>query len=534
MNDKVYGIDLGTTYSAVAVINDVGLPEMVKNFINEDTTPSVVLFEPDGNAVIGAQAKQAQVSEPDNACSLIKRHMGEQYPLEFQGQSYSPESISAIILKELVGAANRQNGLGVNKVVITVPAYFGIQERAATRQAGEIAGLDVVGIIPEPVAAAISLGTRQDEEQTLLIFDLGGGTFDTTILKARTGHVDVVAIDGNRLLGGADWDRRLEDLFLEKFVAQAGLDDDPSMDDEFFTDLRVQVEGAKKTLTQRASTKLLLRYEDKRENVEVTRNDFEAATADLVAQTVEITRRVISTAQAKEPGLSVDRVLLVGGSARMPMIESALKEAGLNPEPTDYDLSVAKGAAVFGQGELIEIDEKRGSSAAGTEGADEEAAALPGIRPAKTVVSHVLSRGLGILLAREVPGGDYEDYVMFLAHAQEKLPLTASMQGGILRDGQQSVEVGLYEQSGDVESEDPLANKPMVTGPNTTISGLPPMKKGDPIDVTMRVSEEGIAMLVVVEPVSGLSFEASAAVSVLTTEEVAAFTKQVARITTSS
>lgn len=234
MSDKVYGIDLGTTYSAVALVNELGIPEIIKNFVGDDTTPSVVYFNDDGTVDVGSQAKQTQVSDPDNACSLIKRHMGEEYPLEFQGQEYTPESISALILKELVNNANSQNGLDINKAVITVPAYFGTQERQATKQAGEIAGLDVIGIIPEPVAAAISLCARQEEEQTLLIFDLGGGTFDTTILKTRAGNVEVIAIDGNRLLGGADWDQCLEDLFLQRFIEQAGLDEDndPSLDDE--------------------------------------------------------------------------------------------------------------------------------------------------------------------------------------------------------------------------------------------------------------------------------------------------------------
>ena len=218
MSDKVYGIDLGTTYSAVALINEVGLPEIVKNFVGDDTTPSVVYFNDDGSVDVGKSAKQTQIGDPENACSLIKRHIGEEYPLEFRGQSHTPESISSLILKELVNNANSQNGLAITKAVITVPAYFGIQERQATKQAGEIAGLDVVGIIPEPVAAAIALGARQEAKQTMLVFDLGGGTFDTTILTAQTGRVDVVAIDGNRLLGGADWDKRLEDLFLEKFL----------------------------------------------------------------------------------------------------------------------------------------------------------------------------------------------------------------------------------------------------------------------------------------------------------------------------
>ncbi len=536
MSDKVYGIDLGTTYSAVALLNELGIPEIVKNFVGDDTTPSVVYFNDDGTVDVGSQAKQTQVSDPDNACSLIKRHMGEEYPLEFQGQEYTPESISALILKELVNNANSQNGLDINKAVITVPAYFGTQERQATKQAGEIAGLDVVGIIPEPVAAAISLCARQEEEQTLLIFDLGGGTFDTTILKTRAGNVEVIAIDGNRLLGGADWDQCLEDLFLQRFIEQAGLDEDndPSLDDDFMTELRVAVEDAKKMLTVRASTNLLLRFQDKKQRVEVTREEFEAATSHLVSQTIEITRRVIATAQEKFPKLHVDRYLLVGGSSRMPMIREALTEAGFNVENTDFDLSVAKGAAIFGQGELPtpEFSNADADAASGDSGSKSR----PGVGPRRTVVTNVLSRGLGINLARKVGKGkdEYEEYILFLAHANETLPLSASMEGGILYDGQSSVEVALYEQGGETETEEPEANKAMVSGPSTTITGLPYLHANDPINVTLEVSTEGVATLVVVEPKSGKSFKAEAAVSVLTQEEVNKAKKQIARITTRS
>lgn len=538
MSDKVYGIDLGTTYSAVAIVNELGLPEIVKNFVGEDTTPSVVYFNEDGSADIGSQAKQTQVSDPENACALIKRHMGEEYPLEFRDQEYTPESVSALILKELVNNANSQNGLDVHKVVITVPAYFGTQERQATKQAGEIAGLDVVGIIPEPVAAAIALRARQEEAQTLLVFDLGGGTFDTTILKTQAGNVEVVAIDGNRLLGGADWDQCLEDLFLERFTAQAGFDgdDDPSLDDDFMTELKVAVEDAKKMLTVRPSTNLLLRFKDKKQRVEVTREEFEAATSHLVAQTVEITRRVIETAQGKFPGLGIDRYLLVGGSSRMPMIRAALAEAGFDAENTDFDLSVAKGAAVFGQGEIPDpgFSGADGTAPSTAPGGASGAAPLPGVGPAKTVVTNVLSRGLGVGLVREDRAGDFEDYVEFLAHANETLPLTASLRGGIVADGQTSVEVALFEQGGEVESDAPGDNKAMISGPSTTIDGLPPMRANDPIDVTLEVSEEGVATLLVVEPGSGKSFKAEAAVSVLTQEDVKRAKKQIARIMTRS
>ena len=249
MTDSVYGIDLGTTYSAIARINDLGQAEVLLNFDSKPTTPSVVYFEGDNNAVVGVEAKRVQLSDPDNACSLIKRHMGTVYPQEFRGQEYTPESISALILKELVKTANSELGEEVSKVVITVPAYFGIQEKEATKQAGQIAGLEVVGIVTEPVAAALSLGIRGEQPETILVYDLGGGTFDTTIMRAVVGRVEVIAIDGNKTLGGADWDDVLAQLIADKFVGQARLgDDNPRLDAEFEIELLSQAEDTKQSL----------------------------------------------------------------------------------------------------------------------------------------------------------------------------------------------------------------------------------------------------------------------------------------------
>lgn len=215
----------------------------------------------------------------------------------------------------------------------------------------------------------------------------------------------------------------------------------------------------------------------------------------------------------------------------MPMIETALRQAGFTPERTDFDLSVAKGAAIYGQG-LLSGDTVNQYDFGDSSG--ETTKARPGVGPAKTVVTNVLSRGLGVQLVRETSSSDYQQFVAFLAHANESLPLTASMEGGIFRDGQSSVEVPLYEQGGETESESLDDNKKMASGPSTTIDGLPPLRKGDPILVTLEVSAEGIATLLVVEPTSGRSFKAEAAVSVLSQEEVEKATRQVSGITTQS
>lgn len=396
MGESVYGIDLGTTYSGISRITELGQAEIVLNYDSNPTTPSVVYFEGEHNIVVGEEAKRVQRSVPDDVCSLIKRQMGTSYPQEFHGERYTPESISALILKELVNTANSESGQNIDKAVITVPAYFGVKEKEATRQAGQIAGLEVVGIVTEPVAAALSLGIRGESPETVMVYDLGGGTFDTTVMRAEAGRIEVVAIDGNKTLGGADWDTALAQSIVEKFVAAAGLDEDPLLDEEFGAELLGQVEETKKSLTKREKATVRCRYQDKDEKIEVTRAEFEDATRHLVGQTLEISRRTVATAEQKAPGLRIDRVLLVGGSAKMPMIETALREQlGWDPARTDFDLAVAKGAAIYGQaavdevlftdGEEVEAEVPRGA---------EEKYFLGGARGLS--VTNVLSRGLGV------------------------------------------------------------------------------------------------------------------------------------------
>jgi molecular chaperone DnaK (HSP70) len=345
----VFGIHLGATHVSVAWEDDFGHVVAVRNDDGAFTTPSAVYFEADSTVAVGAEALRAQWLDPENGCSNIRRHMGSDHMQVFRGQRHTPESVSALILKEVVRGANAEVGENFSKVVITVPAYFGIQEKEATKRAGQIAGLEVVGLVAEPVAALLSVGGGEELE-TILVYDLGGGTFDTTIMRAEAGRVEVIAVDGDKMLGGADWDDALAQLIAEKFVAQAGLgDDDPLLDAEFDIELLSQAEDAKKSLTKRENATVRCRYQDKVELVAVTRSEFEAATRHLVARTVEISQRVVTAAEAKVPGLKVDRVLLVGGSSKMPMIDAALREQlGWNPARTDFDLAAAQGAAIYG------------------------------------------------------------------------------------------------------------------------------------------------------------------------------------------
>lgn len=529
MNDSVYGIDLGTTYSAIARIGEHGAAEVIANFEGEQTTPSVVYFESLSNAIVGTEAKRVAISDPENACLLIKRHIGTEYPQEFQGTTYTPEAISGLILKELVTAANNESSSEVSKVVITVPAYFGVREREATRQAGQIAGLEVVGIVTEPVAAALSISARSEGNETIMVYDLGGGTFDTTIMKIGDGSVEVVAVDGNRLLGGADWDAALVNLIAERFIAEADLgDDDPRYDEEFMLDLQLGAEELKKTLSRRDSASMRPTYDGRRASIEITRADFEEATQHLLAQTIEISERTLATATAKDANITVDRVLLVGGSSRMPAVKAALKDKlGWDAQDTDFDLAVAKGAAAYGQAAVNEV------LSTGDEDTPVEVAAdaaplafIPG-SSATLSIANVLSRGVGVQLARDE--ADETGYIHFFASANEKIPYTAEpLHAGTVVANQAELDIKMYEQGGERESDVVADNSLLKNAELPLPSGLP---AGAPVDITVEISAEGLVTMLVTDVTSGASVELEAQVSVLDEEQVAQETSKVAMLT---
>lgn len=519
MSDEIYGIDLGTTYSAVARVSEHGTAEIINNFEGDATTPSAIFFEGPDQVIVGAEAKNVALTDPDNSVQLIKRHMGEEWQGEYQGTEFTPESLSAIILRELVNAANDATQSDVNKVIITVPAYFGIREKEATKQAGMIAGLDVVGIVTEPVAAALSLGIRGEIPETILIYDLGGGTFDTTIMKVEGGKVEVIAIDGNRRLGGADWDTALVDLIVAKFVAQSEISDDPTLDEEFMIEVRRNAEDLKKSLSKRDSATTMCHFEAAKEKVEVTRAEFERATEHLVSQTVEIAERTVASGKAKDPELAVDRVLLVGGSSRMPMVVEALRSRlGWDPIPTDFDLAVAKGAAIYGQAAIDEV-----LITDGTEAPPAEEGANPRLLGGSVTITNVLSRGLGIEFA-DSEGGSY---VEFMVHANDTLPAApAPISAQTVADGQTTVQITLYEQGGEVESTVPADNREL----KSQDLPVPSLPKGSPIEVEFGVTDEGLATLKAHDPKGGETIEIEARVSVLSAEEVEVATAVVAGI----
>jgi molecular chaperone DnaK (HSP70) len=510
---RVFGIDLGTTYSAIAYLDDSGRPTVCRSQTNNaETIPSVVYFETPTNAVVGETAKQSAVLDAANVVSLIKRQMGTDWKADYHGKEYSPEEISALVLRQLAADAAAHTGGPVEQVVITVPAYFGGRERKATENAGTIAGLDVVGILPEPVAAAIHYDlTSGGADKTVLVYDLGGGTFDTTVIKVSAGEVTVICTDGDTNLGGADWDERLAAHLLARFAELANPSEPPDDDLEFQQEVATKAEELKKQLTQQQARPLPLRFAGASAKIEVTRAEFETMTADLLDRTVVIVERTLATLQDKQPGATIDEVLLVGGSTKMPMVAARLTEKfGWDPKLHDPDLAVAKGAAIFALSRVAyrmqqEAREAAGSEAEGAERAAEvvqEVARQYGL-PAATVQElvdrkavSVLPKAFGVrLLDTDDPAK--REIVRHLAFANDPLPVKERrLTAQTVEHDQRSVEISLYEQAGTVVSEELSANNPL-TGASDTIDGIPPQPPGQyaQIDILMEIDDDGLLVL---------------------------------------
>ncbi len=348
---KIIGIDLGTTNSCVAVIEG-GEPTVITNSEGNRTTPSVVAFTKDGERLVGQLAKNQAVTNPDKTVISIKRHMGSDYKVDIDGKKYTPQEISAMVLQKLKTEAENYLGEKVSDAVITVPAYFTDSQRQATKDAGQIAGLNVHRIINEPTAAALAYGVDKGNEQKVVVYDLGGGTFDVSIIEIGDGVQEVLATAGNNRLGGDDFDQRIIDFLVEEFKKSDGTD---LRNDKFAMQrLKDEAEKAKIALSNTTTVNVNIPYitadanGPKHMNVTLSRAKFDDLTADLVKATMGPLEQAI-----KDSGLKIseiDKVLLVGGSTRIPAVQEAVKKytgkdpfKGINP-----DECVAVGAAIQG------------------------------------------------------------------------------------------------------------------------------------------------------------------------------------------
>lgn len=346
---KVIGIDLGTTNSCVAVMEG-GEAVVIPNPEGARTTPSVVGFKKDGERIVGETAKRQSITNPDRTISSIKRHMGTDHKESIDDKSYSPQEISAMILQKLKSDAEAYLGQTVTQAVITVPAYFNDSQRQATKDAGKIAGLEVLRIVNEPTAAALAYGLEKSEDQTILVYDLGGGTFDVSILELGDGFFEVKATSGDNHLGGDDFDQVVIDYLVSEFKKDQGLD--LSKDKAAVQRLKDAAEKAKKELSGVLTTTISLPFitvvdgVPQHLEVNLTRAKFEELAAPLVERTLGPTRQAI-----KDSGLSaseIDKIVLVGGSTRIPAVQEAIKKlTGKDPHKgVNPDEVVALGAAV--------------------------------------------------------------------------------------------------------------------------------------------------------------------------------------------
>ena len=465
--DLATGIDLGTTNSAMAWVNETGRSAMILNAEGEVITPSIVFFS-ESEVVVGRGARTAITSHPDMVAQWVKRDMGSAYYSHPIGGRYlPPEVIQACILRKLKGDLSRAVGDSV-QTVITVPAYFDEMRRKATADAGEMAGLRVLDIVNEPTAAAMAFGESLGylsasgsarEELNVLVYDLGGGTFDVTLLHLAPGRIQTFATDGDVQLGGHDWDKRLTDFAADAFKKAHGLDprDDPATVNRLYEDAM----EAKHTLSVRGRAKLPVAYAGKTVEVQVSREQFEEMSADLLERTAYTSRQLLATARLQWSDLH--RVLLIGGSTRMPMISNMLRKlTGIEPDRTvNPDEAVARGAALYANYLLNR----------------QQASPQQGL-----VVSDVNSHSLGV---EGIDTDTLRKKNVVLIPRNTPLPVTFTERFATKLEGQHSIVIKVLEGESTLPGE-------CITLGRTVIGDLPEgLPRGWPIEVTFEYGANG-------------------------------------------
>ncbi len=555
---RVYGIDLGTTYSAIAFINDDGKPEIIPNSDNERITPSVVFFEESseegkvGNVAVGKIAKEAAKTDPSRVISFVKQEMGTGWTKEIDGITLNPEKVSSYILKRLAGDAKLTADHDVKDVVITCPAYFGDAERKATIAAGQIAGLNVLQLLDEPVAAAMHYGLNKSEgDRTAIVYDLGGGTFDVTVVAIEGGNVRVVCSDGNHRLGGKNWDERVVEYFASKFAEATGTDQGAVMGDtDTLYDLQLQAEIAKQTLTLRASTKVKVAFEGNSERIEITRETFDEITKDLLDQTVDLTQKMFDLA-AEKGVAKINDFLLVGGSTRMPQVMAMVKEKfapKVDNEPTSFEVdeAVAKGAATFaffktvqdrveekkkeildqqgsgGDKPLSDEEAKKAEAQAIKEVADDIALPAEKVEVIKnTTTSTVASRSYGI---RVLKAGEPVVYNMIVK--QDVVPAVFEREFPVSEDNAEKLPLQVFannimEKVASIDDSVTVGDAVMMLEPGTP--------KGAMISIKFTLTEEGVLSLDATDVAHGTPVHAEfEAKDGLTQEQIEAARKETA------
>ena len=531
---KAYGIDLGTTYSCIAKADAQGNVEVIKNIEGKNITPSVVQFISQTEVVVGETAKGEAILDPDNVAQYIKRFMGKQEDtFEYHGKVYTPEQISAFILKKLVEDADAATGEKIKDVVITVPAYFGFDERHATENAGKIAGLNVLSIVNEPTAAAIAYGNNKTkEDKVVLVYDLGGGTFDVTVAEIVGDKVTVICTEGNHTLGGKDWDAELISYFVAQFCEKTGVEEDEIYEDsEVRNELALKAEEAKKNLTSKPSASFSLSLgRGKRAKLEVTREKFDEITRHHLLSTIELTKTVIKQAATKTSSKgktcdNFDEIIFVGGSTRMRQVEEVVKkEFGVEPRIFDPDEAIARGAALLAQ-ELK--TEQKALGALGTK------SVKGGLGQAR--LGEVTSKSYG---ARAIVNGESKLYNFILKN--EPIPTTKTDTLGTLVRNQPTMEVAIFESNlmeevVELSFGNPLwerhPNSSLKDDPNIPYLELPPgLPEGAPVEITFSLDLNGLLEITAIEKKSGRKCNFAIKTKGLSNEDVVELRKQTSAV----
>ena len=479
LEGQTVGIDLGTTYSAIAQLDNDGNPVAIQNADDNVITPSVVLLGDGGHVMVGPSFERISVEDPSHVVEAIKREMGNKdFYVVYQQKKLTPEFMSALILKKLKQDAEKHTGPIAN-VVITVPYYFNDVRRKATQDSGRIAGLNVIDIINEPTAATLAFAWNKGElgrtdvtqdEKTILVYDLGGGTFDVTVVRYTPTHFRVLATDGDVMLGGLDWSRRIVDHVSEQFKQK--FSDDPRDDPATMQSFTNECEVAKCALSQKAQIPINLYYQGNNLTVSLTRGDFERMTADLLQRTKDTTELVLQQSGVKPE--SLDHVVLVGGSTHMPVVEQMLKDVckqsparDVNPEE-----AVSQGAAIHAA--ILEAKATGGESRMGK-------ALINRLRAVNT--SDVNSHSLGVKLTDPNDKSQKINHIMIPKNTE--IPNNVKQRFVTTSNNQQRIHVTVLEG----EASDPDA---CTTIGDFRVFGLPAnLPAGSPLELTYEYNSQG-------------------------------------------
>jgi len=529
---KIFGIDLGTAYSSIAYVDEHGKAQVIPNSDNQRVTPSVVFFD-EGEIVVGDVAKENSKLYPNEVVSFVKRAIGEaDFVFDYGGDSYRAEEISSYIIKKVIQDAEQALNEKISDIVITCPAYFGINEREATQKAGEIAGYNVRQIINEPTAAAIAYGsTQSDDPRIVLVYDLGGGTFDITMIEILPDSIEVICTGGDHNLGGKDWDDRIVAHLAQEFQNITGTDVDILEDADTCQDLQIAAEKAKKILGQRAKTPVVITHGGERVKVELTREKFEELTESLVERTIAFTHEMLEKAKEKDYS-AFDEIILVGGATRMPQISSRISEDfTVAPKIFDPDEAVAKGAAIYGsklslndelikriaqktnteveedsgvveQAKIIELTPKPIVDEAVQEVAQVTGYSLPAVEESMKTIKDVTSKSFGVVVKNV--GKDEEVYNLIQKNTSVPIDVTKQFFTG--GEYQETVLIRIMEN----DVYDLVVPLNHATEIGTAVLTLPPgLPKESPVQIFFTMNVEGRLQITAIESTESRTVEAA-------------------------